>query len=98
MSPDLLAGDIGVPQSLNRYSYVQNDPINAGDPTGLDTAWLCWGSKEPPGLYQTCIQIDIPPPDSPQDSGSWGDWVTFGAGGGRFGSPSFVLLGPSFGG
>jgi len=25
-----------VPQSFNRYSYVQNDPVNFGDPTGLD--------------------------------------------------------------
>lgn len=28
------------PQSLNRYSYVQNDPVNFIDPSGLD---FCWG-------------------------------------------------------
>jgi RHS repeat-associated protein len=27
--------DLGDPQSLNRYSYTQNDPVNYADPTGL---------------------------------------------------------------
>lgn len=36
MSPDPLFGDISDPQSLNRYAYVENDPINAIDPTGMD--------------------------------------------------------------
>lgn len=35
MSPDLLGGSIGNPQSLNRYSYVLNDPVNQIDPLGL---------------------------------------------------------------
>jgi RHS repeat-associated protein len=39
MSADLLSGNIGSPQSLNRYSYTGNDPINGVDPLGLDT--LC---------------------------------------------------------
>lgn len=30
-----MPGDLGNPQSLNRYSYVQNDPVNAVDPLGL---------------------------------------------------------------
>jgi RHS repeat-associated protein len=36
MGADPLAGDAGSPQSLNRYAYVMNDPVNAVDPTGLD--------------------------------------------------------------
>lgn len=28
---------LGEPQSFNRYSYVQNDPVNFMDPSGLDT-------------------------------------------------------------
>src|SRR4029077_7840058 len=34
-SPDPLAGKPADPQSLNRYSYVGNDPINLVDPSGL---------------------------------------------------------------
>jgi len=35
MSADPLAGSIGSPQSLNRYSYVLNDPANLTDSLGL---------------------------------------------------------------
>jgi RHS repeat-associated protein len=33
-SPDPVAGSLGYPQSLNRYSYAGNDPINSSDPSG----------------------------------------------------------------
>ena len=36
MQPDPLAGTIANPQSLNRYAYVQNDPVNLIDPLGLE--------------------------------------------------------------
>jgi hypothetical protein len=32
---DRLAGSLGNPQSLNRYSYAGNDPVNFNDPSGL---------------------------------------------------------------
>ncbi len=35
LSPDLLGGVVGDPQSLNRYAYSRNDPINRIDPLGL---------------------------------------------------------------
>jgi RHS repeat-associated protein len=35
MTPDPLAGDISNPQSLNRYAYVMNNPMNMIDPLGL---------------------------------------------------------------
>jgi len=45
MSGDPLAGDTGHPQSLNRYAYVVNNPINAVDPLGafacLDYITMC---------------------------------------------------------
>jgi len=37
MSLDPLFGNTNSPQSLNRYSYVANDPINSTDPDGRDT-------------------------------------------------------------
>jgi RHS repeat-associated protein len=41
-SPDPLAGSVSDPQSLNRYTYVRNNPLNAVDPTGLNEAdgWI----------------------------------------------------------
>jgi RHS repeat-associated protein len=35
MSADLLAGDVSNPQTLNRYTYVLNNPTNLTDPLGL---------------------------------------------------------------
>lgn len=35
MSPDPLGGSLVDPQTLNRYSYVRNKPINMTDPTGM---------------------------------------------------------------
>jgi RHS repeat-associated protein len=36
LSPDFVRGAVVRPQSLNRYSYVQNDPCTLVDPLGLD--------------------------------------------------------------
>jgi RHS repeat-associated protein len=40
-SPDPYLGSMTLanPQSFNRYAYVQNDPLNFVDPSGLD--WIC---------------------------------------------------------
>ncbi|MCI0720192.1 MAG: hypothetical protein L0338_14665 [Acidobacteria bacterium] len=35
MTPDPIAGGIGDPQSMNRYAYTRNDPVNFVDPLGL---------------------------------------------------------------
>jgi RHS repeat-associated protein len=40
-SADALRGDTNFPQSLNRYSYVTNDPVNMADPTGLKKQKIC---------------------------------------------------------
>ncbi len=37
-SVDPLGGSLANPQSLNRYSYAGDDPVNNSDPTGLSTA------------------------------------------------------------
>ncbi len=50
MTADLLAGGLAEPQSLNRYSYVGNDPINFVDPFGLFCIpGHCPGDPPPPG-------------------------------------------------
>jgi RHS repeat-associated protein len=42
MSPDPLSGNIAAPQSMNRYAYVTNDPVNQIDPLGLAGGnWKC---------------------------------------------------------
>jgi RHS repeat-associated protein len=42
MSVDPLAGTIKNPQSLNRYAYVSNDPVNLADPSGRAGGnWRC---------------------------------------------------------
>jgi RHS repeat-associated protein len=35
LRPDPVAGSIADPQSMNRYAYVANDPVNLVDPEGL---------------------------------------------------------------
>jgi hypothetical protein len=37
VTADPLLGDIMRPQSLNRYVYVENNPVNAVDPSGAVT-------------------------------------------------------------
>lgn len=37
MSPDPLGGQLIDPQTLNKYTYVRNNPVNLIDPTGLYT-------------------------------------------------------------
>ena len=54
-TPDPYSGTLSDPQTLNRYAYVRNDPVNFGDPSGLvpctfDFAgnWCIWGGGVDP--------------------------------------------------
>jgi len=42
-SPDPIAGSSFDPQSMNRYSYSRNDPVNLIDPSGMMIWPLEWG-------------------------------------------------------
>ncbi len=41
-TPDPLAGWVDDPQSLNRYAYTRNDPVNSVDPLGLFCIGIHW--------------------------------------------------------
>ena len=59
-SPDPGSMDLSNPQSFNRYSYVRNNPMNATDPSGMDTcsdgSWasVCVTDTAPPDLESVC--------------------------------------------
>ncbi len=56
MTADLLAGSADDPQSLNRYAYVDNDPMNFIDPTGLGSiACFLDGFSIPCGSFSGLI-------------------------------------------
>src|SRR5262249_4619260 len=75
MSPDPLSGDAANPQSLNRYCYAVNNPVNLIDPFGLDSGgnapsvpYTCWDgvciAQTPVGgttidVYGSPAQFDI---------------------------------------
>lgn len=54
-SLDPLSGSILYPQSLNRFAYVLNDPINATDPTGADCQGSSDGCVPGGGPNYTCL-------------------------------------------
>jgi RHS repeat-associated protein len=68
-STDPLPGSIGNPQSLNRYAYVQNDPVNFVDPSGLEQCKDADGNiiSCGPDVIHDVIRIYT-------DEFSWGAW------------------------
>ena len=58
-SPDLLGGDPGDPQSLNHYSYVENDPADLLDPSGADS------KSNPCGPFISCVEVGPKPQPGP---------------------------------
>src|SRR6266852_748161 len=75
-SPDPITGRIGDPQSLNRYVYVRNDPVNLIDLLGLDDD-CSWD----PGTSTLRCPVS-PEPTSPiPTGGSWRGDILLGSGG-----------------
>jgi hypothetical protein len=77
-SPDKHSGSLSNPQSLNRYIYALDDPINLSDPSGLDAyaANRCWFGNSQDGA------VEDGGDDAAQcqaDGGAWydGDTWTF---------------------
>jgi RHS repeat-associated protein len=54
-SRDPIGGSAFDPQSLNRYSYVGNDPINEFDPDGLMPCYFVAGINTPPGSKDSLL-------------------------------------------
>ena len=68
-SPDPLGDLLGDPQTLNRYAYVRNAPVNYVDPLGLqresittleDYFLINDGHAPPRGNYGTSLGADLP--------------------------------------
>lgn len=91
MSPDpagLAAADLSNPQSLNRYAYVLNNPINFVDPFGLDMCALDGRSAD--GCAIPCDDPFVTP-DPETCSGGGGGFpfpIPVGGGGGGGGGIS----------
>jgi hypothetical protein len=67
MSADLMPGNGRVPQSLNRYPYALNDPVNRLDPLGLASMFLNFTNCQRPFITQTF--------DDGHQETLTGDWV-----------------------
>jgi RHS repeat-associated protein len=75
MSPDPIgfkSANIKSPKSLNRYAYVNGDPVNLVDPTGLNA--------ESPG-GGVCFRFHYY--NTFTEEGFWGRWTCLGGGGGN---------------
>lgn len=46
ISPDDFGGHLEDPQTLNRYTYVRNNPLRYTDPTGHDLQESCTQTKD----------------------------------------------------
>lgn len=75
MTADLLNGSMNAPQSLIRYSYTMDDPINAIDPFGLCTGFIGRDKNGEP-IFGTVAC------DNPQNGDGDGAGSTGGGGGG----------------
>jgi RHS repeat-associated protein len=91
--PDAIQGSIANPQSLNRYAYTGNDPINFTDPLGRER---CTASDGKGGWIDIPCPKDDPPidPNDPvitlhawADPFSW-QWTSIGP----FGPGEFVSV------
>jgi RHS repeat-associated protein len=83
-SPDPYIGSMSIndPQSLNRYVYVENNPVNAVDPTGLCSFKVFWECTKVEGEPEKCYVKDVIWDCS---TSSTGTYKSSGGGGGGVG-------------
>jgi len=73
LSPDIVGGDLSNPQSLNRYTYVLNNPLFWTDPSGFQEQVRTGSSCGNVGtLDNPVIQCSSPPP-APSGGGNSSD-------------------------
>jgi RHS repeat-associated protein len=82
MSADLLPGNRRSPQSLNRYAYAGNDPVNFNDPFGLCTGYIGDDENGDPVFGEVPCTVK-----SGEDDGSDGGGGGGGGGGDEGGPP-----------
>ena len=69
LSPDPIVPNPKNPQSLNRYSYVNNNPLNFSDPTGHCINGGNNGASGGTGIDDTYYDCSITPPPSTNPTG-----------------------------
>ncbi len=88
VTPDSIVSDPLDPQSLNRYAYVRNSPLNATDPSGHDPLWdYGYGEWADHGL--DLDQFDLGGSDDFDFGGYEYDWDTEFS---SFGSSGYHVL------
>jgi RHS repeat-associated protein len=91
MSVDQLTGGLAAPQSLNRYAYTLNNPVNLVDPLGLD-------SSAPSMSWQCVGNVCTYTMSGGSTTDVFGEGGLFGGGGGSGGYYAPLLEGPGGGG
>ena len=95
MQPDRVAGGASNPQSLNRYEYSLNDPVNAADPSGLYPSSLFGGYFLDASLSNWGLYIDGFALLAGQESLFWGLLSSGAAVVAPFGSKAYMGRGGS---
>jgi RHS repeat-associated protein len=79
VSPDPLVADPSNPQSYNRYSYVNNNPLSLTDPTGFQAGEDDWDDWGPTPWDEDCVWWRVKLSNGLCVDRNFDDGPTFGA-------------------